>query len=82
MFIVSEASVLGLSPLVVEGISVEGELVGLRARPPDVWVACPGCDAESSRVHDYHERTSTDLLIDERRVLVRVRRLVCPTHGC
>jgi transposase len=36
------------------------------------------------RVHALHERTVSDVLIDGRRVqiVVRVRRLVCPTSGC
>jgi transposase len=36
------------------------------------------------RVHGYHERMVHDVPVDARRVLVvvRVRRLVCPTYGC
>jgi transposase len=35
-------------------------------------------------VHGYHERSVVDLPVDARRVLVvvRIRRLVCPTRGC
>ncbi|OHV27751.1 hypothetical protein CC117_33040 [Parafrankia colletiae] len=74
----------GLSPLVVEDVADEGELVRLRARTPERPVACPGCGVVTSRVHSYHERTLADVAIDARRVLmiVRVRRLVCPTRGC
>lgn len=47
-------------------------------------VACPGCGAETARVHGYHERSVADVPIDALRVLVvaRIRRLVCPAYGC
>ncbi|OAA27935.1 transposase family protein [Frankia sp. EI5c] len=74
----------GLSPLVIEGVSDEDGLVRVRARTPEVAVACPGCGVRTSRVHGYAERTVADVALDARRVLlgVRVRRLVCPTRGC
>ncbi len=76
----------GLSPLVVENVAGDGERVRVRVRvrTPDAPARCPGCGAEASRVHDYHQRTLADLPLDGRRVLmvVRVRRLVCPTRGC
>ncbi|MBB4940635.1 transposase [Streptosporangium album] len=39
---------------------------------------------QTTRVHGYHERSVADVPVDARRVLVvvRVRRLVCPTRGC
>lgn len=79
-----ELAFSGLSSLVVEDVADEGGLVRLRARTPDGPVPCPGCGAATSRVHSYHERTLADVAIDARRVLmiVRVRRLVCPTRGC
>lgn len=42
------------------------------------------CGVISGRVHGYHWRTVADVPVDGRRavVRVRVRRLVCPTHGC
>ena len=42
------------------------------------------CGAQSGRVHGYHLRTVTDVPVDGRHVVlrVRVRRLICPTHGC
>jgi len=45
---------------------------------------CPVCGEPSGRVHGYHWRTVADVPMDGRRVVVRVRvrRLVCPTHGC
>ncbi|OHV45345.1 ISL3 family transposase [Pseudofrankia sp. BMG5.36] len=74
----------GLSPLVIEDVADEEDLIRLRARTPDEPAACPGCGAGSSRVHGYQERTLADLPVDERRVVLvaRVRRLVCPTRGC
>ena len=47
-------------------------------------MACPGCGAETARVHGYHERTAADVPVDGRRVLVkvRVRRMRCPVLGC
>lgn len=74
----------GLAPLLIEDVVDEGELVRLRARTPDGPVACPGCGAAASRVHGYGQRTLADVAVDGRRVLVivRVRRLVCPTGGC
>ncbi|MFF0488529.1 ISL3 family transposase [Nocardia sp. NPDC004068] len=74
----------GLSPLVVEDVVDEGEQVVVRARTPDGAAACPGCGAESARVHGYHRRTVTDVPLGGRAVIVtvRVRRLVCPTTGC
>jgi len=47
-------------------------------------VACPDCGVPTSRVHGLHERTVADIPVDARRVrvVVRVRRLACPTFGC
>jgi transposase len=74
----------GLAPLVVEDAADEGELIRVRVRTPDEPVACPGCGASTGRVHGYHERTVADVPVDARRVqvVVRIRRLVCPTRGC
>jgi transposase len=74
----------GLSPLVIDEIKGEREWILVRARTPAGAVACPGCAVPTGRVHGYHERTVTDLSIDGRQVLVkvRVRRLMCPTEGC
>ena len=74
----------GLAPLIVEDVADEGELIRVRARTPDEPVPCPGCGARTGRVHGYHERTVADVPVDARRVqvVVRIRRLVCPTSGC
>ena len=74
----------GLSPLIVDDVADEGELIRVRARAPARPVACPSCGAETARVHGYHERTVADVPAGARRVLVvvRIHRLVCPTRGC
>jgi transposase-like protein len=74
----------GLSPLVVDEVADEGEVIRARARTAAGSVACPDCGAGSTRVHAYHERFVDDVAVDARRVLVvvRVRRLVCSTDGC
>jgi zinc-finger of transposase IS204/IS1001/IS1096/IS1165 len=74
----------GLSVLVIEDVEDTGEVICVRARTPDGAVACPGCGAETARVHEYRERTVADVPADGRQVLVkvRVRRLRCPVTGC
>lgn len=74
----------GLSPLVMEDVTDEGERIVVRARTPHHAAVCPVCGASSGRVHGYQLRTVTDVPVDGRRVVVRVRvrRLVCPTGGC
>lgn len=73
-----------LSPLVVEDVADEGEQIRVRARTPNGSVACPACGAGTTRIHGHHERSLTDVPLDARRVLVvvRIRRLVCPTRSC
>jgi transposase len=68
----------------VEGLSDEGGWIRVHARTPAAAVSCPDCGAQSARVHAYHHRRVTDLALGARRVLllIRVRRLVCPTFGC
>src|SRR5262249_41192913 len=48
----------GLSALVIEDVGDAGEVICVRARTRDGPVACPGCGAETARVHEYHERTA------------------------
>ena len=74
----------GLSALVIEDVEDAGEVIVVRARTRDGAVACPGCGAETARVHGYHERTAADVPVDGRRVVVRVRvrRIRCPVLGC
>jgi transposase len=74
----------GLSALVIDDVEDAGEAVVVRAGTRAVAVACPGCGAETLRVHGYHERTAADVPVDGRRVLVkvRVRRMRCPALDC
>jgi hypothetical protein len=74
----------GLAPLVVEAIERDGESIRVRARTPDAAVTCPGCGAETQRVHGYHDRVVADVPVDARLVVVRVRvrRLICDSAGC
>jgi hypothetical protein len=74
----------GLSPLVIQDVTDEGERIVVRARTPTEAAVCPTCGEPSGRVHGYQLRTVADVPVDDRRVvvLVRVRRLVCPTRGC
>ena len=74
----------GLSALVIHDVEDAGDAIVVRARTRSEAVACPGCGAETSRVHGYHERTAADVPVDGRRVLVkvRVRRMRCPALDC
>lgn len=74
----------GLSALVVEGVTDEGEVIRVSARTRDDPVPCPVCRAPTAKVHGLHGRTLVDVPVDGRRVVVsvRVRRLVCPVLGC
>jgi transposase len=74
----------GLSELVIEDVEDAGEVICVRARTRDRAVACPGCGAETARVHEYPERTAADVPADGRRVVVkvRVRRMRCPVLDC
>ena len=74
----------GLSPLVIEDVADAVGGIRVRARTPGGPVPCPGCGAFSDRVHAYHRRTVADVPLDARRVsvVVRVRRLLCPSAAC
>jgi transposase len=74
----------GLSSLVIEDVEDAGEVIRVRARTQDGAVRCPGCGAETARVHEYRERTAADVPVGGRRVLVqvRVRRRRCPALDC
>lgn len=74
----------GLFPLVIEDVTDEGERIVVQARTPREAAVCSVCGEPSGRVHGYQLRTVADVPVDGRRVvvLVRVRRLVCPTRGC
>ncbi|MCX5208458.1 ISL3 family transposase [Kitasatospora sp. NBC_00240] len=74
----------GLSALVVEGVTDEGEVIRVSARTRDDPVPCPACGTPTGRVHGFHGRRVSDVPVDGRRVVVsvRLRRLVCPVLGC
>ncbi len=74
----------GLSALVIEDVEDAGDVICARARTRDGAVTCPGCGAETARVHEYRERTAADVPAGGRRVLVRVRvrRMRCPALDC
>ena len=74
----------GLSALVIDGAEDAGDVIVVRARTRGGAVACPGCGAETSRVHGYHERTVADVPADGRQVSVvaRLRRMRCPVLEC
>jgi transposase len=74
----------GLSALVIEDVEDAGDEIVVRAGTRAGAVACPGCGAETGRVHGYHERTAADVPVDGRRVVVKVRarRMRCPALEC
>lgn len=74
----------GLSALVIEDVTDGGDMVVVTARTREDAVPCPVCAAPTAKVHGHHGRTVTDVPVDAREVVVRlrVRRLVCPLLGC
>ncbi|WP_406729552.1 ISL3 family transposase [Streptomyces sp. GD-15H] len=74
----------GLSGVVIEGVTDDGDAVVVTARTRGVAVPCPVCGTPTMKVHGYHGRTVADVPVDGRQVVVRlrVRRLVCPVLGC
>ncbi len=68
----------GLSALVVEGVTDEGQVIRVSARTRDDPVPCPVCGQPTGRVHGFHRRAVADVPVDGRRVMasVRLRRLV------
>ena len=70
----------GLSSLVIEEVTDEGEWIRVQARTPGAAVYCPDCGVTAVRVHSYHERMVHDVPVDARRIqiVVRVRRLIGP----
>lgn len=74
----------GLSVLVIEDVTDEGEAIRVSARTRDDPVPCPVRGQPTGRVHGFHGRVVADVPVDGRRVVasVRARRLVCPVLGC
>lgn len=57
----------GLSALVVEDVTDDGDKVVVTAHTRDVAVRCPVCWAPAARVHGYHRRTVRDVPVDGNR---------------
>ncbi|MFD5322274.1 ISL3 family transposase [Streptomyces sp. NPDC127098] len=74
----------GLSALVIDDVTDDGEMIRVWARTRDVPVPCPMCGVPTGKVNGYHGRTVADVPVDGRLVVVhvQVRRLVCPVLGC
>lgn len=74
----------GLSALVVEDVADGGEVILVSARTRAGPMPCPACGTPTGKVHGFHTRTLADVPVDGRRVrvLVRLRRLVCPVLDC
>ena len=73
----------GLPALVVQGVTDEGEVIRVSARPRDDPVPCPVCGQPTGRALGSHGRVVADVPVNGRPVeaSVRVRRLVCPVLG-
>ncbi|WP_131732986.1 transposase family protein [Actinomadura formosensis] len=56
----------GLSGLVIDDVTDEGELIRVRGRSRKVPVPCPECTVESAHVHGWGERTVADVPVDGR----------------
>ncbi|MBC9731567.1 transposase family protein, partial [Streptomyces sp. TRM68367] len=51
----------GLSALVIEGVTDEGEVIRVSARTRDDPVPCPGCGQPTGGVHGFHGRVVADV---------------------
>lgn len=74
----------GLSALVIEGVTGEGEVIWVSARTRDDPVQWPACGTPTARVHGFHGWVLRDVAMDGGRIVVsvRVRCLVCPVLDC
>ncbi|WP_443612858.1 ISL3 family transposase [Actinoallomurus purpureus] len=74
----------GLSGLIIDDVTDDGELIRVRARSREMPVPCPGCGVGTAHVHAWCERTVADVPVDGRQVVVnvRLRRLVCRDWRC
>ncbi|MEU0163301.1 hypothetical protein ABZ154_32035 [Streptomyces sp. NPDC006261] len=72
--------VSGLSVLVVEHVTGDGDKAVVAARTRDAAVPYPVWRTSAARVHGCYRRTVPDVPADGRPVVdhLRVRRLVCP----
>lgn len=71
----------GLSSLFIDGADEDAESLVVWASTPPGPVACPGCAAQTGRVHGYFHRQIADVPVDGRRVVIRLRarRMRCPS---
>lgn len=74
----------GLSSLVIDGVDEDAGCLAVRASTPPGPVVCPGCAAQTGRVHGYFHRQIADMPVGGRRVLIRLRarRMRCPSLEC
>jgi transposase len=74
----------GLSSLVIEDVTDQGDVIVVRARTGSGPLPCPRCGTATNVVHGHAERTVADVPADGRPVVlrVRVRRLRCPDLDC
>jgi transposase len=73
----------GLSPLVVEEVAEQSGVIRVRARTPGGSVPCPGCGwAASGCMPITSGRWPMFRSTRRVSVVVRVRRLLCPTQKC
>ncbi|MEU8990525.1 transposase family protein [Streptomyces sp. NPDC048558] len=68
----------------VERVWAEAGTVHVAARTGELMVACPECGRGSTRVHSRYCRTSADVAVGGRSVLIglSVRRLFCDSPDC
>jgi transposase len=74
----------GLSSLIIQGVEDVAGTIVVRASTPPGPVVCPGCAVETGQVHGYVQRSLSDVPVDGRPVVVRVRarRMRCSTVDC
>ena len=74
----------GLSSLVIEGLEDDAGVLVVRASTRQGPVACPDCGVPTGQAHGYFQRQLTDVPMDGRQVIVRVRarRMRCARLGC
>ncbi|MFI6510972.1 transposase family protein [Streptosporangium sp. NPDC050855] len=73
-----------LADVILEQVTVEQQVVHVRARTRSVAAPCPTCGVPARQVHAYHMRRLADVPVGSRTVVVdlRIRRLVCEARGC
>lgn len=74
----------GLRPLVIESVEDAGEVIMVRAATRGGEMERLGCATPTTRLHAYQERSTADVHLDGRRVLLRarIRRTRCDVADC